>query len=160
VPAKKPAAKKLTRGIEDYLEAIHLLRKNQDIVRVRDIARALGVSMPSVTGMVSKLRKQGLVNHVRYESVSLTPHGEERAAQVYHRHEGIRNFLATILGLENKEAEKQACRMEHAMSEETLSRLTKLIDYVGTCRLGQAHWIEGFHRYLRTGKLRKHDCGL
>lgn len=150
---RRKRAKKLTRGTEDYLETIHLLGQSQDVVRVRDIALALGVSMPSVTGMVSRLKQQGLVTHRRYESVNLTKQGQERAQQVYRCHEGIREFLETVLGLGSREAEKQACRMEHAVSEQTLTRLTKLIEYIGFSRKSREQWVQELCEYLNTGKL-------
>jgi len=147
------APKRLTRGIEDYLEAIHVLGLEREVVRVRDIAGTLGVSMPSVTGMLAKLKKRGLVKHERYEPVSLTERGRKRAEAVYKRHMELRHFLEVILGIKKEKAEEQACRLEHAVSEDTLTRLTKLIDYIGNCRLGREHWTEGFQEYLRTGKL-------
>ena len=152
------APKRLTRGIEDYLEAIYVLDLEREVVRVRDIAGALSISMPSVTGMLAKLKKRGLVKHERYESVSLTKRGRERAEAVYKRHREIRQFLELILGIKKDRAEEQACRLEHAVSEETLSRLTKLIDYIGNCRLGREHWTEGFQEYLRTGRLTRMRC--
>ena len=155
---KTAAPKRLTRGIEDYIEAIYLLGLKRDVVRVRDIARALGVSMPSVTGMLQKLKKQKLVTQERYEPVSLTRLGRVRAERVYGRHRGLKEFLTRVLSLSQREAEEQACRMEHAVSEETLSRLGKLIEYIGACRLGREHWVKGFQIYLRTGKLRPLRC--
>jgi DtxR family Mn-dependent transcriptional regulator len=154
----KESRKRLTQGIEDYLEAIHVLSLEREVVRVRDIARSLKVSMPSVTGMLSKLRKQGLASHERYESVSLTRQGKKRAEAVYRRHMELTHFLKVILGIKKDKAEEQACRLEHAVSEETLSRLTKLIDYIGNCRLGREHWTEGFHEYLKTGRLTRMRC--
>jgi DtxR family Mn-dependent transcriptional regulator len=144
---RKQAPKRLTRRIEDYLGAIYLLGLELRTVRVRDVARALSVSMPSVTGMLAKLKQQGLVSHERYESVSLTKQGVERGEQVYRRYQGLKEFLESVLG-----------RMKHAVSEETLSRLTKLTKYIGGCSQGREHWVRSFHTYLRTGKLERPDC--
>ena len=114
--------------MEDYLEVIHRLEKKQGIVRVKDIANKLKITMPSVSCAVKNLEKQGLVSHSRYDLVGLTPKGESIAKRIYHRHRIIRDFLSNILGLNLEIAEKDACRIEHNISPETLDGLTRFLE--------------------------------
>jgi len=119
--------RQVSPSMEDYLETIHLLKRNSGNVRVRDIARALSISMPSVTGALKNLEKKGFVNHPRYDSVGLTESGSRIAREVYRRHRVIKTFLSKVLGLNTELAEKDACRIEHWVSAETADRLTEFL---------------------------------
>jgi DtxR family Mn-dependent transcriptional regulator len=114
--------------MEDYLEVIHCLENEQGYVRVKDIAGKMEITMPSVSGAVKNLEKQGLVAHPRYDLVGLTPKGTKIAKDIYHRHQVIKDFLYNVLGLDKEIAEKDACRIEHNISPETLNRLIKFLD--------------------------------
>jgi DtxR family Mn-dependent transcriptional regulator len=114
----------LTANMEDYLEAIMALEEEQKVARVRDIARRLKVKMPSVTGAVKNLAEKGLVSYERYSFVTLTPKGRLIAAEISRRHRIIYAFLTKILGVGSETAAQDACRIEHAVSPETVTRLT------------------------------------
>lgn len=115
--------RELTANMEDYLEAIMALQVEQKVARVRDIARRLNVKMPSVTGAVKNLAEKGLVNYERYSFVTLTPKGRVIAEEISRRHRIIYDFLTGILGVGSETAEQDACRIEHAVSPETVARL-------------------------------------
>jgi len=114
--------------MEDYLEAIHCIGERQVAVRVRDIAKRMEITMPSVTGALKSLERQGLVNHARYDWIDLTPEGKRIAEEVFRRHRVLREFLTLILGIDSKTAERDACGMEHAVSETTLDRLVRFME--------------------------------
>jgi DtxR family Mn-dependent transcriptional regulator len=118
----------ISSNMEDYLETIHLLEQERRTVRIKDIAREMQITMPSVSSAVKNLENQGLVSHSRYDSVELTQKGTQIAEAVYKRHRVIKHFLAEVLGLASDIAEKDACRIEHNISEETLD---KLIQFIG-----------------------------
>jgi DtxR family Mn-dependent transcriptional regulator len=118
----------ISSNMEDYLETIHLLEQERRTVRIKDIAREMRITMPSVSSAVKNLENQGLVSHSRYDSVELTQKGTEIAEAVYKRHRVIKHFLSEVLGLASDIAEKDACRIEHNISEETLD---KLIQFIG-----------------------------
>ena len=118
----------ISSNMEDYLETIHLLEKERRTVRIKDIAREMRITMPSVSSAVKNLENQGLVHHSRYDSVKLTQQGTQIAEAIYKRHRVIKHFLSEVLGLESDIAEKDACRIEHNISEETLK---KLIQFIG-----------------------------
>jgi len=114
-------------SMEDYLEAILCIGEQQAAVRVRDIARRMDITMPSVTGALKNLEKQGYVRHPRYDWIDLTPEGRRIAAGVFNRHRVIRGFLTEVLGIDPATAERDACGMEHSISAVTLDRLVRFM---------------------------------
>jgi len=107
-------AKNLTSNMEDYLEAILTLQEEQKVARVRDIARQLKVKMPSVTG-----------------AVTLTEKGRKIAEEITSRHQILYDFLTRVLLVDMEIAELDACRIEHAVSPQTMTKLKIfLADYV------------------------------
>lgn len=149
----------LSSSMEDYLEAIAALKKENDIARVRDISRMLGVKSSSVNSALRTLSKKGLVRHEKYGYVNLTPTGEEIARKVQGRHDILLKFLTEILNINDDEALQDACKMEHAISSKTFDRLTKFIQFVETgLNSGRPQWLKSFKHYLKTGK--KLNCKM
>ncbi|MBN1780876.1 metal-dependent transcriptional regulator [bacterium] len=120
--------RKITANMEDYLEAIHVLAQDRGNVRVKDIAQVLNVTMPSVSGAVKKMEKQGLVSHPKYDTIVLTARGSVMAEEIYRRHRIIKSFLENVLGLDPDIAEQDACRIEHNISPETLAGLKRFME--------------------------------
>ena len=96
-------------------------------VRVTDIAARLGFSKPSVLSALKVLGKRGLVTHERYSPVTLTPAGATLAADIRERHCLIKAFLMEKLHVCDETAEKDACKMEHVLSAETLENMRKAL---------------------------------
>ncbi len=113
---------KLSQSLEDYLEMVQMLRLEYGIARVKDIAMALSVKMPSVAKAISELKKLGLVSQEPYRGVELTKSGERVAKEILNRHFLLKNFLIH-LGVSEKNANQDACCMEHILSAETLSKI-------------------------------------
>ena len=90
---------------------------------VRDIAKALKIKMPSVSQALRKLKKAGLVYYSRYCSVTLTTKGRALGQKVSQRHRVIFKFLHDVLKVDTKIAEQDACRIEHVISQKTLTKL-------------------------------------
>ena len=111
---------KLSQSLEDYLEMVHMLRLANGIARVKDIAAALSVKMPSVAKAILELKKLGLVTQEPYSGVELTEEGRKAAADVLNRPILLKGFLIR-LGVSEAIADKDACSMEHILSAETLS---------------------------------------
>lgn len=114
---------KLGESGEDYLEAIFILEKKASPVRVKEIARFLGVSRPSVVEALQILKDKGLVKHEYYGGVELTAAGRLQGGLIYKRHIILERFLSEVLGVSTKVAAVDACRLEHSLSEETARRL-------------------------------------
>ncbi len=116
---------KMQESPEDYLEAIYMLSLKQQEVRSIDIARHLGYSKPSVSVAMKRLRENGFVLMDDNGFLTLTPEGRAIATRVYERHEIISRYLISI-GINEETAQKDACRMEHVISEETFQKIKEL----------------------------------
>ena len=112
----------MTQSLEDYLEAIYMLIAGNHPAQVRDVARMLAVKMPSVVKALHELKKLGLVTQQPYAAIELTAKGRRVARMVLGRHTLIRDFLMK-LGVSRKNADKDACLMEHILSAETIDKI-------------------------------------
>lgn len=116
--------KKLTESIEDYIETIYLEGQKQGKgVRITDIALKLNVSKASANDAVRKLKNLGHVEQERYGQIYLTDTGKELAVAVYEKHLLITEFLIQTLNVSLETAEKDACGIEHILSQETLEKI-------------------------------------
>jgi DtxR family Mn-dependent transcriptional regulator len=143
---------KTTASMEDYLEAIVMLREDGRESTVTAISEVIGVKKPSVDWALKKLVDAGYVTHERYGDIDLTPEGARVADEVYRRHKALTSFLVDILRVSPEIAARDACKMEHVMSRETIKRLEKFIDFVLDCHPGQDDWEDVFNRYIEYGK--------
>ena len=109
---------------EDYLEAILRLREQKGFVRSVDIAALLGVTKPSVSFAMKKLRENGYITMAEDNLITLTETGEEIALRVYNRHKTLVTFLTSI-GVSEETAREDACKIEHDISEETFEALRR-----------------------------------
>ena len=116
----------MTNSLEDYLETIYLLVQENGQARVRDVALALHVKMPSVIKAVLELKKHGYVTQEPYGAVNLTEDGTRMASDILGRHTLLKDFLM-VLKVSDKIADKDACAMEHFLSPETLTRITEFV---------------------------------
>ena len=114
---------KLSPNMEDYLEAVSLCANSEGIARVSDIRDMLGVKTPSVTGAMKALAAGGYVRHQPYSGIELTAKGRRAAEDVKKRHAILSRFLVQVIGVSPKIADMDACKMEHAVSRETLEKL-------------------------------------
>lgn len=143
---------KPTSSLEDYLEAITMLKERGEKVTVTALSQSIGVKKPSVDWALNKLGDAGLIIHEKYGDVELTPEGARIADEVYHRHKVIRKFLVEILNVDPETAENDACRMEHVLSKKSLSRLEKFVSFVLDCHPGIPDWEDIFNRFIEQGK--------
>ncbi len=109
---------------EDYLEAILRLRESKGYVRSVDIALLLGVTKPSVSFAMKKLRENGYILMGEDSLITLTETGENIALKVYDRHKTIMSFLMSI-GVSEETAREDACKIEHDISQESFEALRR-----------------------------------
>ena len=148
--------KKLSSNMEDYLEAIAVLKKKNGVARVKDISRLLNVEPPSVASALNNLSGNGFVVHERYGYVELTPEGKRLAKDIKGRHDMLVRFLTEILSIDPKTAAEDACKMEHSMSAKTFEKLSKFTEFVGTCPDHNGpDRLRSFGYYIKTGRRRK-----
>lgn len=120
---------KLYKSGEDYLEAVLFIEQQKGRVRSVDVAKYLGVSKPSVNKALTILQDMGYVNKPDYGDVTITEEGRKKAQMVALKHKALTRLLTDVLGVEQEIAEKDACKIEHDISEETTK---KLIEYLNT----------------------------
>ncbi|MGE4384806.1 MAG: metal-dependent transcriptional regulator [Endomicrobiaceae bacterium] len=119
---------KLSESLENYLETIAFLKRENKVARVRDISKMLNVKNSSVNIALNVLMDKGFVLHEKYGYVDLTPQGQVIADDIQKKEDLLFLFLHDILGVEKEIALKDACKMEHTISDESLA---KLIYFVG-----------------------------
>lgn len=140
---------RLSSQMEDYLEAIYTLCRQEGVARVKAIAGRLEVTNPSVVGAIRRLKDRNLVVHERYGYVRLTDEGEEIAGAIMHRHEVLSKFLEEILGLDRETASRDACKIEHAVSPETVRRLRAVAAFIEGEPQINVDWQKEFRRFYR-----------
>lgn len=111
---------------EDYLEAILILQKQmgESAVRSVDLARHMGFSKPSISHAVGVLRDGGFLTVDKDGFLHLTEKGREIAEKIYERHQFFTEQLIAA-GVSEATAEQDACRIEHAISDESFQKLQK-----------------------------------
>ncbi|OUP59155.1 metal-dependent transcriptional regulator [Pseudoflavonifractor sp. An184] len=109
---------KLHASGEDYLEAILVLQRQKGMVRSVDVARHLEVTKPSVCNAVATLRDGGFLTMDEDYSLHLTDVGREVAEQTYEKHRFFTDRLIEA-GVDPDTAERDACRIEHVISDES-----------------------------------------
>lgn len=110
-------------SMEMYLETIYILENSHGHAHGVDIAKKLGVSKPSVTKAMKHLKSQGLVNSEPYGTITLTKKGKELSAKIFRKHQLISLFLEHSLDLDTDEAARNACRIEHILSDKMLTAI-------------------------------------
>ena len=111
---------------EMYLEAIHVLTKKNGHVRSIDVSEYLGYSKPSVSRAMGILRAGGYITVEKDGGISLTEAGQEIAEKIYARHTLLTKLLIHI-GVSEETAAEDACKLEHAISDESFEALKKYV---------------------------------
>ena len=109
---------------EMYLESIYVLKKRGKLVRSIDVCEYLGYSKPSVSRAMSILKKGGFVTADKSGFLSLTESGLEIANKIHERHTLLTEFLIK-LGVDEKTASEDACKIEHDISQTTIEAIKK-----------------------------------
>ena len=118
----------LTR-VEDYLEVVYELIRRKGYARPSDIAERLRVSTASVTGMLQRLHRMGLIVYERYRGLTLTPKGQQVARNIQQTHLTVLKFLR-IFGIEEETAQEDAEGIEHHLHKATIERIGRFVDFV------------------------------
>ena len=119
--------KQLHASGEDYLEAILVLKRKKGMVRSVDVARHLDVSKPSVCHAVSTLKEGGFLIMDENSFLFLTDVGREVAEQTYEKHCFFTRQLVAA-GVDPQTAEREACRMEHTISQRSFELLIGAVE--------------------------------
>ena len=112
---------------EMYLETIYLLSKKDNHVHAINICEELGYSKPSVSRAVGILKKDGYINVDGDSHITLTPMGAAVAEAIYQRHIILSTFIEG-LGVDAEVAARDACKIEHVISDETFNAIKRKLD--------------------------------
>ncbi len=120
---------RITASLEDYLETIFHLVEKHHAARPIDISKEMNVGKSSVTEALRSLAEKKLINYEPYSKVTLTYQGQKVAQEVVLKHKILYDFLHEILGVDKQEAKKNACEIEHVISENVLEKLVDFIEF-------------------------------
>ena len=109
---------------EMYLETIYILSQTSDSVRSVDVGSYMGFFKPSVSRAIGLLKKEGLVETDEHSCLKLTKTGEDKAKRIYERHTLLTQLFIN-LGVDEKTAAEDACRVEHYISDKTFTAIKK-----------------------------------
>ena len=130
---------KLSSAEEEYLEAIYTKQEGRaGAATTGDLAGCLGVKDASVTEMLKKLSEKGLVDYTPYRGATLTEAGCAIATKVKRKHRLLERFLVDICGIDRDESHKQACEIEHVISDKAIDNLSAQLGHPSTCPGGSA----------------------
>ena len=110
-----------------YLESIYVLCHSKNNVRSIDVAEHMNFSKPSVSRAVGLLKQEGYITVDKEGYISLTAFGETAANKIFERHTVLTNLLI-YMGVDEKTADEDACRMEHVISEQSFNAMKKYLE--------------------------------
>lgn len=129
--------KSLSESAEEYLEAIYRLEgEKEDIVKISKVVKFLKLTPSTVTEMLQRLSKKGLVQYVPFQGVKLTEKGARIANRIIRRHRLVECLLTEVLKIETTKVHKEACRLEHAISPYLEDRIEESLGHPKTCPHG------------------------
>lgn len=146
---------KLSPSLEDFLEAIYLMSRDQGEARPEYLKERFDSTDYLITEILKLLIEKELIIRSPGDSVTLTPKGEKIAGEVLYRHETLRNFFIEVLGIDYETADEGACKIEHVVSSDIIELMIKY-----TCYLKEKPDQSGsgkvlsFEEYLKNDKKR------
>jgi DtxR family Mn-dependent transcriptional regulator len=141
---------KLSASLEDYIEAIYHIISEKQVARGKDITSRLGVSGASVTEALRSLSKKGLINYAPYEVITMTESGRAIAEDVIQRHNALKKFFVEVLALDDKTAERGACKIEHTAPKKIINRMITFIKFLDECPRGGKDLTDGFAHFCKN----------
>lgn len=138
------------KTIEDYVELVYIIQNKKEKVHTSDIASAFNINPASVTEIFQKLSNEGYINYEKYNGVTLTEKGKKIAMNTKKKHETLKNFLI-LLGVDEKIADEDACKIEHNIDQKTMGKLRKFVEFA-KLEDGCTRWLDHFKYYDETGK--------
>jgi len=112
---------------EDYLINMLRITEGERPAKTTELASYMGVSPASVTEMLKALAADGYVDYERYRGATFTEKGLHHARKIRKKHHIMEMFLMDILDVDSKTAHEEACKLEHALSEESMMRLCQMV---------------------------------
>ena len=149
---------RLSRAVENYLLSLAILLEDGISPHLSELASFLrqippaeevGTTLPSVSGMLQRMAREGLLTITTQKTIVLTPVGEAQACDVVRRHRLAERLLVDVLGVPLERAESEAHALEHAISPTLLTSIEDKLGHPGTCPYGRPIYRPG-DRNLRV----------
>jgi DtxR family Mn-dependent transcriptional regulator len=121
------------KSVEDYLKTVYELSQNGTTVSTTEISRALKVAPASVTEMLKKLAEKDYIKYSPYHGTTLTQDGRKIAEKMARKHRLLERFLHDVLKIDNQKVHKEACEMEHALSDDAEESLCRFLKHPDRC---------------------------
>jgi DtxR family Mn-dependent transcriptional regulator len=146
---KKPALRDLSLRQQKYMEVIGELVREKGQSSSTDVAKQMGVSLPSVSEAVKRLVELGLARRESRFEIGLTRAGERIATQLEERHRVLKRFMVEVMAMDKKKADEVACRVEHCIDKEFAERLKRLAEFLEQ----EYPWtLKGIAEYVHTSQ--------
>ncbi len=123
----------MSKSTEEYLEALYTLTQDGKTASTTAISKHLNIAPASVTEMLGKLADEGYINYLPYQGVTLTPEGFKIAEKMKRKHRLLERFLYDLLKIRRENVHKEACEMEHVISDETARALCQTLRSPDKC---------------------------
>lgn len=120
----------ISKSLEEYLKTMYILKKQNDNIRVTDVANKMNCTKASVNKAIYNLKDNCLVNYESYGEIELTEKGEDLAKKILEKYDIVYAFLKDVLNLDKKEAEQQAEQIKLATNDNTINKLAKYVHKV------------------------------
>ena len=120
----------VSKAQEEYLKTMYILKKQNENIRVTDIAQSMNCTKPSVNKALHALKDNGLVNYETYGTIELTKEGESLAKKILEAYDIVYLFLKDVLKLKKENAEKEAEKIKSNLEDETINKLAKYVHNV------------------------------
>ena len=130
-----------SQNVEEYIEALYRLGAGEKPVSTGDLAASLGVVAPSVTTMLKRLVRDGLVTHARYRGITLTEDGKAMSRSLVRRHRLSERLLTDMIGLPWDKVHDVACKLEHVITGDLEENVYDALGQPATCPHG--HPVDG-----------------
>jgi len=117
----------VSKSLEEYLKTMYVLEKQNDKIRVTDIAKKMNCTKASVNKAVHNLKDEGLLNYESYGTIELTKQGENLAKKILEAYDIVYIFLKDVLNIEEMEAKIEAENIKGNISDNTLNKLARYV---------------------------------
>lgn len=120
----------ITKASEEYLKIMYILKRKNGYIRVTDIANKMNCTKPSVNKALNNLKENNMINYKSYGPIELTKEGENLAKKIIETYDIVYLFLKDVLGLDSKDAVKEAEKIKLVIDDNTINKLAKYVHNV------------------------------
>lgn len=120
----------ISKALEEYLKTMYILKKQNNNIRVTDIAEKMNCTKASVNKAIYILKDNGLLNYESYGTIEMTEEGENLAKKILEAYDIVYLFLKDVLNIEEEKAMKEAENIKSSITDETVNKLAKYVHKV------------------------------